>query len=133
MMTLEEALGLQGVTITPELKTEITPKQAPIAPTPPTTPTKIDIILDLIDERERLKQIREEVATGARKADKELTAEMYLTQLVISANKTVIDALKETNINLTQNNYVDISTQVNEVIRFSRERQCSKNKSQDTS
>jgi hypothetical protein len=109
-------------TITASIEQKATPEKALITPHPPTptTPTKIDIIWDLIQERERLKQIREDITTGQRKADKELTAEMYLTQLVISANKTVIDALKETKINVTNNfNQIDITQQINELIEVS--------------
>jgi hypothetical protein len=115
MITLEEALFIPETTL----------KQALTTPHPP---TKIDIIIDLYEERARLKEIREQVANGEREPDKKLTAEMYITQLVIATDKTMIDALKETNITLTQNNYVDISSQVNDLIQFSRERQCNKQK-----
>lgn len=90
---------------------QTTLKQAPTAPTPP---TRIDILLDIYTERERLKTLREQIACGAVKATRELNAEMYITQLILSANKTALEALKENNITLTQNNI----TQIKHVVKF---------------
>lgn len=91
----------------PTITAEANLKQAPTNPHPPTkTPDKIDIILSLMDEVERLKQIREDVVTGQRQADNILKAEMYITQLGLSAYKIILDGLKEAakiQIN-TQNN-----------------------------
>ena len=100
MITLEEALGI------PTTKTS--PIQTPLAPTPP---DKIDILIDLMDEVKRLKQIRSEVVEGERKADEILKAEMYITQLTLSAYKIVLDSLKESaKILLTQNNQTNIES-----------------------
>jgi predicted transcriptional regulator len=93
-------------------------------------------MLALMNEIERLKQIREDVVAGQRQADNILKAEMYITQLGLSAYKIILDGLKESaKIELTQNNYtqVDISAQVNDLIKFSRERQCSKHQATQSS
>jgi hypothetical protein len=91
------------VTSTPEPpREETTPKQAQITPHPP---NRVDVILALMDEVERLKQIREDVVTGQRQADNILKAEMYITQLGLSAYKIILDGLKEAaKIQLIQNN-----------------------------
>jgi hypothetical protein len=103
MITLEEALGLPS-------KTEATQKQTQTTPHPPTnTPDKIDIIIDLMNEVQRLKQTRENVTDGTRKADNILKAEMYITQLTLSAYKIILDGLKEAaKVQLTQNNQTNI-------------------------
>jgi hypothetical protein len=116
-----------------QVLTKITPQQALITPHPPLEPTKTDILIDIINEREQLKALREQLKAGTRRASKTLNMELYLTQLILSANKIALIGIKETNINLTQNNYVDISAQVNELIKFSRERQCNRSKPTGTS
>jgi hypothetical protein len=129
MQSLEETLGLPPPT---SHHTKQALKQPPNTPHPP---SKIDILIDLMDEIKHLKQIREDVITGQRAADEILKAEMYITQLQLSAYKIILEGLKENNVNLTQNNYtqIDISAQVNDLIQFSRERQCLKNKPMATS
>jgi hypothetical protein len=109
MISLEEAL-FPVITATPEPKTETAPKQTPTAPHPP---NRVDVILAVMDEVERLKQIREDVVTGQRQADNILKAEMYITQLGLSAYKIVLDGLKEAaKIQLIQNNQTNIEANV---------------------
>lgn len=100
-MLLEQQLE-NPITTENNLLTKITPQQPPTIPYP--SPTKTDILIDIINEREKLKTIREDLKTGARRARKTLTTELYITQLVLSADKIALIGMKETNINLTQNN-----------------------------
>jgi hypothetical protein len=104
--------------------TENSPQTAQLTPSPPTQ--KIDILIDLLQERERLKTIRQDVYTGKRKLSKNLSTDLFITQMIISSNKIALEALKETNITLTQNNNlsIDITNQTNELIKISREAAC---------
>ena len=109
------------ITVETEASAKTNPPQTQLPSTPP---SKADILLDIINEREQLKKLREQLKTGVRRASKTLNIELYLTQLILSANKIALLGMKETNITLTQNNYVDISAQVNELIKISREPAC---------
>lgn len=95
----------------PQTTTETTPKQAPF--TPPSPPDRVDLLLDIIEIRQALKELLEQVATGAVKATKELSAQIYIMQQIVYTNKTALDALKEP-ISVTQNNI----TQIKHVVKF---------------
>lgn len=97
--------------------TEVSNQQTPL---PLTTPTKADIILDLITLREELKQLRDEIKNDRRRPSKKLSTELYITQLIMQANKIILQAYKETNINVSNTTNVDISNQINELIKISR-------------
>jgi hypothetical protein len=111
MITLEEALGINGVTITPEPKKETSPKQTLKAS--PSPPDRVDLLLDIITVRQQLKELLAEIAEGSIKADKELSARIYIMQQIVYTNKTALDAMKEP-ITLTQNNI----TQIKHVVKF---------------
>jgi hypothetical protein len=102
-ITYEEALGLPNKTnpIQPQIAT-------------PSPPDRIDLLLDIITVREQLKTLLDMLETGAIKATKELSVQIYILQQIVYTNKTALDALKETNINLIQNNI----TQVKHVIEL---------------
>jgi hypothetical protein len=105
--------------------TKITPIQTPITLSPP---SKIDAQIDLYQEREKLKQLRKDLETGITKPSKKITTIIYVTQQVMYIDKIIIDSHKENAITVNNTANIDISTQVNELIKFSRERQCNKNK-----
>jgi hypothetical protein len=120
----EETLCLAALGRTPIINSA--PKQTQITPHPP---SRVDLLIELMDEIAYLKEIRQQVRDGAIEADKKLTAEMYITQITLSAYKTALDAQKEAaKIEFTQNNntytQIDISNQVKELIQISREAQC---------
>jgi hypothetical protein len=97
----------------PTINATVEKKPAEKAQNTPHPPNRIDVILALMDEVERLKQIREDVVTGQRQADNILKAEMYITQLGLSAYKIVLDGLKEAaKIQLIQNNQTNIEANV---------------------
>lgn len=99
-ITYEEALGIPATT-------EITTENAQLTPHPP---TRVDLLIEVMDEITYLKEVRQQVTDGTRQADKTLTAEMYTTQIILSAYKIALDAQKEAakillmQNNLTQNN-----------------------------
>lgn len=97
---------------------KIIPNLTPLTP----TPTKADIILKIIEEIKRLEQYRQDLLDGKRRPSNLMKAVFYVTQLIIQANKVILDAMKE-NIQITAGN-VDITTQINELIKISREPTC---------
>lgn len=96
---------------------QILNKQTPPTQTPP---TKTDILIELIEEREKLKTLRQQLETGKKRPSKQLTALFYTTQLIISANKIILEALKE-NIQINNMGTIDITTEIRELIKISRE------------
>jgi hypothetical protein len=109
MISLEEALGIPTTT-----QTQITPKQTQITPHP-TSPSRVDLLIELMDEIKYLKETRQLIKDGVIEADKKLTASMYTTQIILSAYRIALDAQKEAaKIEVTQNNI----TQVNHVVKF---------------
>ena len=113
-ITLEEALCLPK---------KISLNQPQNTPHPP---SRINLLIEVMNEIQRLKEIRQQVTDGDREADKKLTAEMYITQIVLSAYKISLEAQKEAaKIELIQNNQttinMDITNQINELIKISRE------------
>jgi len=106
-----------------EITTETTSTvETPAENTPltPTPPTKIDILLKLNEECEYLKQLRQDVKEYKTRASKKLSTELYITQLYMQALKIMLSAYKETTFNVTNTTNVDISNQVNELIKISR-------------
>lgn len=103
------------------------PKQAPtITPSPP---DRIDLLLDIIEVRQQLKTILEEIADGNLKADKELTARIYIMQQIVYTDKTVLDAMKEAakiqinnQTNIEANVKVDVKSMLAEYDAFVKRR-----------
>jgi hypothetical protein len=100
-------------------------KQLPLASTPP---SKTDIILKMIEERTKLEQYREELLIGKRRPSVLMKAIFYVTQIIISIDKIILDALKD-NIQINAER-IDISTEINELIKISRVEDCNNTKSQ---
>lgn len=131
-MTWADIMGM--ITIPESPKEIITEKQA-LAKIPPiqspitlSPPSKVDAQIDLYQEREKLKQLRKDLETGVTKPSKKVTTIIYVTQQVMYIDKIIIESHKENSITVNNTANIDISSQVNELIKFSRERQCSKNK-----
>jgi hypothetical protein len=98
------------------------PETTPTLPLFTTTPpAKTDIIIDIITERERLKQVRQEIKEGTRRPSKILTADMYLTQLILQADKIALYAIKENILTVNNNTQIDITNQTNALIKVSEE------------
>jgi hypothetical protein len=110
----------QTVTITATIP-ETTPIQPQYAISPP---TKVDLLIDIITEREQLKTLREELKAGSRRVSKTLQLELYLTQIILSADKIALYAIKENILTVNNNTQIDITNQTNELIKISREAEC---------
>jgi hypothetical protein len=86
----------------------------------PTPPSKTDILLQLAELCKYFKQLQKDVHDYKVRASKKLSTELYITQLYMQALKIMLSAYKETTFNVTNNTNVDISNQVNELIKISR-------------
>ena len=85
----------------------------------------------MVEEREKLEKYREDLLDGKRRPSDLMRAVFYVTQLIMSANKIILDAMKD-NIQINAG-HIDISTEIKEVIQFSRERECKNSNSTPTS
>jgi len=105
-----------------EALAKINQTQPPLTDTP-TQPTKADIILEVCNERDKLKELRQAIYDGKKRPSNQLKAILYITQIIISANKVALDALKD-NIQINAG-HIDITTEINELIKISRDEDCS--------
>lgn len=79
----------------PTIEAKSTPIQTPTATPSPPAPDRIDLMLDIIEIRQQLKAILNQIEDGTLKSDKELTARIYIMQQIVYTDKSVLDALKE--------------------------------------
>jgi hypothetical protein len=108
------------ITIEQKQLAKATPIQTPLTHTPP---NKVDIILEVCKERDYLKTIRQDIETGAQRPSNKLKALLYVTQIIISANKVALDGLKENTINITENN-ISIHEEIKKIVTFGTELDC---------
>jgi len=95
--------------------------------TPPITtfimPSKTEVYYDLVITRNYLNQLREDLRSGKRQPTQAMKTELFATQLILSADKIMLEGLKEQakllEVNVQNNTaQIDITAQMSELHRL---------------